>query len=161
MNAVLPITLAALLLTLNFVPLFILLAALFPGRLAKTREAAQEMPWRAFAIGLINSLFFSSIGMVLFALAERANGIWKVAALFPAVLILVFLAVGLVFGLGSFVEFVGERTLPAQTSWKRTFWGTLLVGASCAFPFFGWFVILPYLGWAGIGAFIISFFRKS
>ena len=165
MNTVLPITLAALLLTLNLIPLFILLGALFPARLSRTRELTLEMPWRAFAIGMVNSLFFASVGMVSFALAEKVDGILKVALMLPALLILVFLAVGLVFGLGGFAEALGERVqsaaAPAQSGWKRTAWGTLLLGLSCALPFFGWFVLLPYLGWVGIGAFIISFFRRG
>jgi len=172
MNTVLLITLAALLLTLNFVPVFILLGALFPARLARTRELALGLSWRAFAIGMVNSLFFASVGLASFALAEKVDGILKVALMLPALLILVFLAVGLAFGLGGFVEAVGERVVPEaipeamaeavpqNSGWKRTLWGTLLVGGSCAFPFFGWFVLLPYLGWVGIGAFIISFFRN-
>ncbi|MBK8794073.1 MAG: hypothetical protein IPN59_13330 [Holophaga sp.] len=114
---------------------------------------------------MVNSLFFASVGLASFALAEKVDRILKVALMLPALLILVFLAVGLAFGLGGFVEAVGERVVPeavpAHSGWKRTLWGTLLVGGSCALPFFGWFVLLPYLGWVGIGAFIISFFRTS
>ncbi len=161
MNELLTVTLVIVILTLNLIPFFIVLVTLFPARAARTLEAANHMPGRSFVIGLVNFLFLLLISLALFSLAERAHDLLKVILLFPALIFTVLLAVALSFGLGSMAALVGERLAPAQAAWKRTFWGALLLGLGGSVPLLGWFLLLPYAAWVGMGAFIIGFFQKT
>jgi hypothetical protein len=161
MNEIAPITLAVIALTVNLIPFFIALGALFPARAAKTREIAAASPGRAFGIGLVNVLFALVIAFVFFSLAEKTGGAVKVLLGLPALVIVVALAVALSFGLAAVAGLVGERIAPAQSGWKQTLWGTLLLGLGGSVPFLGWFLLLPYAALAGAGAFVIGLLKKN
>lgn len=161
MNELLTVTLVILVLTLNLIPFFMVLTALFPARTAKTQATANQMPGRALVIGMVNFIFFLVLALALFSLSERVEGLLKVILLFPALAFTVLLAIALSFGLGSMAALVGERLAPAQAAWKRTFWGALLLGLGGSVPLLGWFLLLPYAAWVGMGAFIIGFFQKT
>lgn len=161
MNELLTVTLVIVILTLNLIPFFIALVTLFPARAAKTQEISNRMPGRAFVIGMVNFIFFLVVALALFSLSERVEGLLKVILLFPALVFIVLLAIALSFGLGSMANLVGERLAPAQAAWKRTFWGALLLGLGGSVPLLGWFLLLPYAAWVGMGAFIIGFFQKT
>lgn len=161
MNELLTISLAIVILTLNLIPFFLVLTALFPARIAKTLEIANRTPGRAFVIGLVNFIFFLVIALTLFTLAEKVDGLLKAILIFPAVVIAAILSLALAFGLGSIANLIGERLAPAQPAWKRTLWGTLLLGLGGAVPLLGWFLLLPYAAWVGMGAFLLGFFQKT
>ena len=161
MNELLTVTLVILVLTLNLIPFFIVLTALFPARTTKTQETASQMPGRAFIIGMVNFIFFLVLALALFSLSERVDGLLKVILLFPALVVTILLAIALSFGLGSMAQLIGERLAPTHSAWKRTFWGVLLLGLGGSVPLLGWFLLLPYAAWVGMGAFIIGFFQKT
>jgi hypothetical protein len=161
MNELLTVSLTIAILTLNLIPFFIALVTLFPARAAKTQDVANRMPGRSFVIGLVNFLFLLLISLALFSLSERVEGLLKVILLFPALVVTILLAIALSFGLGSMAQLIGERLVPAQSAWKRTLWGTLLLGLGGSVPLLGWFLLLPYAAWVGMGAFIIGFFQKT
>jgi len=161
MNEILTISLAVIVLTINLVPFFIVFGALFPARTAKTIEVAARLPGRSFVIGMVNFIFFLVLALALFSLSERADGLLKVILVLPALVITVILSIMLSFGLGSLAALVGERIAPTQPTWLRTLWGTLLLGLGSSVPLLGWFLLLPYAAWVGMGAFIIGFFQRT
>jgi hypothetical protein len=160
MNDFMIVTLTAISLGLLLIPFFIVLSALFPVRTAKIMEVITRMPGRSFSIGLVNFLFFLAVAMLLFSLSEQANGLLKGILFVLALAITIILSVSLSLGLTGMATVIGERITPTQSPWRRTLWGALLLGLSCAVPLLGWFLLLPAAAWAGMGAFIIVIFQK-
>ncbi len=150
------------LLNIGLVAYFLAIRALFPRRVARARAVADQMPGRSFAIGLVNSLFFGAILLVLLGLGGNINNeFFRSILTLPAILILTLLGIGLSFGLAGIVELIGERLAPAQTAFRRTLWGTLALSLGSSLPFVGWFLLLPYAGLLGLGAFIVGFFYRE
>jgi hypothetical protein len=160
MKEILSISLALILLTFNLVPFFVAFAILFPARMAKTQANAMHMPGRSFGVGVINFVFLLTLGVILFSLAEKVDGLLKILLFCPALLIALVLSIALSFGLGSMAGLAGERLVPLRSIWQRLMWGTLLLGSASAVPLVGWFLFLPYIAWVGMGAFIIGLFQK-
>jgi hypothetical protein len=147
---------------LALVAFFVALTALFPRRVAKTRAVADLMPGRAFAVGLVNFLFFGAITFILFTLVGQVgNELLRVILALPALFFLSALSVGLSFGLAGVVQLVGERLAASQPEIRRTVWGALALSLGSSLPFVGWFGLLPYSGLLGLGAFIVSFFFRE
>ncbi len=140
---------------------FLVLAALFPNRAAKTQRVLTTMPGRSFGVGLINFLFFGLIALVLFSIAENAGSVVKTILMIPALVILAALAIALSFGLAGMVNQLGERIFPDHLVWKRTAWGTVVLSLACLLPAIGWFLLFPYAGAVGIGAFILGLFQRD
>lgn len=140
---------------------FLVLNALFAPRLTQTRMVAQSMPARSFGIGLVNFLFFAVIAIVLLSVAENAGPFIKGILSIPALVILVFLAIVLSFGLAGMSNLIGERIFPDLPNWKQTLWGTVCLSLACALPFVGWFLLLPYVGLIGFGAVILGFLQRE
>ena len=137
---------------------FIVLGALFPARVGRTRAAAAATPGRAFVIGLVNLIFFAAVAAALVALAQ-----WTKVQLFalPALAVAAVLIVACLFGLGGIVELVGERLLPQAAGARRSGLGGLVLGWACALPYVGWFGLLPYVLALGLGALILSFIAPT
>jgi hypothetical protein len=161
MKEILTISIAVVILTINLIPFFIAFGVLFPARTAKTVEAATRLPGRSFVVGMINFTFFLVFALALFSLSDRLDGLLKTVLILPALVISIILSIMLGAGLGSMAVLVGERLVPAQSLWKRLFWGTLVLGLGSSVPLLGWFLLLPYAAWVGMGAFIIGFFQKN
>ncbi len=161
MNELLNAVLVFLLLTLLLIPFFIVVGTLFPKRVAKTESILRLMPGRALAVGLVNFVFFVAVGMVFLIIAEKTSDLLKLILTLPALVIFTVLAITLSFGLTGMVNLIGERIALGQSDWRRTLWGTLLLGIACAVPLLGWFLLLPYVTCAGIGAFITSIFQPD
>jgi len=162
MQEILRIATILTLLNLGLFAYFLTLTALFPKRIARTRAAADLMPGRSLAVGLVNFLFFGALTLVIFALANNiGNEAIRTLVTLPALLFLTVLGLGLSFGLAGMVQLVGERLAPAQSSFRRTLWGTLALSLGSSFPFVGWFLLLPYAGLVGLGAFIVGFFWRE
>jgi len=148
-------------LVLMLAPFFIVVSALFPKRVLKTQGNIDLMPGRSFTVGLVNFLFFFTIAFVLFILADKTDGFLKALLTIPAALIAALLVIALGLGLAGVVNLIGERVFPAQPAWRRTLWGTCLLGIACGLPVVGWFLVLPYAGWMGMGALILGFFQPE
>jgi hypothetical protein len=119
------------------------------------------MPARSFGIGLVNFLFFSVIAIVLFSIAENAGPFIKGVLSIPGIIILALLALVLSFGLAGMSNLIGERIFPDLPAWKQTLWGTVCLALACALPFVGWFLLLPYVGFVGIGAVILGLIQRQ
>ncbi|MDO9301710.1 MAG: hypothetical protein Q7T89_10015 [Anaerolineales bacterium] len=161
MTDILRIFFIIILLTISLAAYFLVIGALFTNRAAKTQRVITAMPGRAFGVGLVNFAFFGTVALVLFSLAENAGSVVKVILILPAILIAATLAIMLSFGLTGMVNLLGERILPEATAWKQTFFGTAILSFACALPVVGWFLLLPYAGFVGIGAFILGLFQHK
>ncbi len=162
MEDILRLTVMIVLLNIGLVAYFLTGRLLFPRRIARTRMVAEGTPGRSFGVGLVNFLFFGAIAMVLLSVADRVgNEFLKMVVTLPALFFLGVLGIGLSFGLCGMAELVGERLAPTQTAFRRTVWGTLVVSLGSSLPFVGWFILLPYVGLVGLGAFILGFFWKE
>jgi hypothetical protein len=150
-----------ILLTIGLAAYFLVLHALFANRVTLAQRVINQMPARAFGVGLVNFLFFGVIAMILLSVAENASGAIKVILTLPALLITAVLTIILSFGLAGMVSLVGERITPEHSSLKKTVWGTVILAFACALPFVGWFLLLPYVAFIGFGAVILSFFQRD
>ncbi len=150
-----------LLLIAGLVSYFLVINALFTSRVARARSLAQSMPGRSFGIGMVNFLFFAVIALVLFSVAENAGPFIKGVLTIPAMIIIVFLAIALSLGLAAMSSLIGERIFPDLSISKQTIWGTACLSLACALPFVGWFLLLPYVGFVGIGAVLLGFLQRT
>ncbi len=142
---------------LSLAALFVTMAVLFPQAVRRIHLTAADAPGWSFLVGLVNLLFLGAILFGLLALAEGAGARFLIA---PAIVVLSILVILLTFGLTGVVQLVADRLLPERTELARMGWaGAILILASL-FPFIGWFGLFPYLGILGLGAFILSFFRR-
>ena len=144
--------------SLGLTAFFLVLSALFPERVARTRSAAEAYGGRSLVIGLVNLVFFGAIMLASFALNEQVGG--GVLAI-PGLGALALLTVGVVFGLAGVIRLLGERLAPGQPAVRRTAYGTLALAWAAATPFIGWFLLLPYAAALGLGAFVLSFFYAA
>ena len=150
-----------LLLLVGLSAYFLVVNAIFTQRVAKTKSVAQSMPVRSFGVGFVNFVFFAVIAMVLLSVAENTGAFIKGVLTIPAVIILAFLAIVLSFGLVGVSNLIGERIFPDHPAWKQLLWGTVCLSLACALPFVGWFLLLPYVGFMGVGAVILGFFQRK
>ena len=160
MSDIVRLFLIILVLLAGFAAYFLVLNALFAPRVTKIRSIAQSMPGRSFGIGLVNFLFFAVIALVLLSIAENAGPFIRGVLTIPAIVILALLAVALSLGLAGMSGMIGERIFPDLSGWKQTLWGTVCLSLACALPFVGWFLLLPYVGFVGIGAVLLGFLQS-
>ncbi len=158
MDELLRAFLAILLGNALLIPLVLSIAALFPRRIARTRAVADSLPGRAFAVGLINFLFFGAIALGFSALADALG---RELIRLPALLVVGVLTIALSYGLTAMAHLTGDRLRPQDSALRRTLWGTLALSLGSTFPFVGWFLLLPYAACLGLGAFILSFFVRE
>jgi hypothetical protein len=162
MSDILRLLVIILFLTVGLTACFLTMRVLFAARVAKTKTIVQNMPARSFGIGLVNFSFFFVIALVLLTISDKIeNGFLKGVVLLPALLLLAFITIMLAFGLAGMAGHVGEGILPDLPEWKQTAWGTVCLCLACALPFAGWFLLFPYIGFVGIGAFILGIFQRE
>src|SRR5690349_5927365 len=162
MSGILQIFIIILPLTVCLVAYFLTANALFPARIGKTKAIIQSMPWRSLGVGLVNFSFFFLIAIVLLSISDQIdNEFIKGVVMLPALLVIAFILAMLTFGLAGMVNHIGERIMPEISTWKQTVWGSLCLCLACALPFAGWFLLLPYAGFTGMGAFILGVFQRE
>jgi sorbitol-specific phosphotransferase system component IIBC len=161
MSDIVRLFLIIILLIVGLVAYLLVVNALFAPRTARTRSIAQTTPARSFGIGFVNFVFFAVIALVLFSVAENTGPVIRGILTIPAMLILALLTIALSVGLAGMSSLIGERLLPDLPAWKQMLWGTVCLALACALPFVGWFLLLPYVGFVGIGAVILGFFQRE
>jgi hypothetical protein len=119
------------------------------------------MAWRSFGLGLVNFLFFGTVGIVLVSVAGDAGGIIQAILTVPALLIFGVLTILLTFGLTGIVKDLGARLFADSPAWKQITWGCIVLTFASALPLIGWFVLLPCVVFVGIGGTILGFFQKG
>ena len=154
-----------LLLTISLTAYLLVINSLFPTHVEKTQRVINQMPARAFGVGLVNFLFFGVILVVLFTItdgnANRVNSVIRIILLIPTLALTALLVAILSFGFAGMVRVLGERILPEFNIVKRSVWGAVILSFACALPFAGWFILLPYTGFVGFGAAILGFFQRG
>jgi len=154
-----------ILLTISLTAFFLVIGAFFPKRIEKTQRVINQMPWRAFALGLVNFLFFGVILIVLFTVtdanANRVNSVVRVILLIPTLGLTALLTAILSFGFAGMAGVLGERIFQESNQLRRSALGTMVLSFACALPFAGWFILLPCLGITGFGAVILGFFQRD
>lgn len=162
MSGILQIFILILPLTVSLVAYFLAIQVLFPIRVGKTKAIIQSMPARSFGVGLINFFFFFIVALILISISDQIDTEFiKGIVMLPALLLIGFILVMLTFGLTGIVNHIGEIILPQASPWKQSAWGTVCVCLGCVLPFAGWFLLFPYVGFVGIGAFILGIFQRE
>ncbi len=161
MTDILRIFFIVILLTVTLAAYFLVIGVLFTSRVTKTQAIINQTSGRAFGLGLVNFLFFGLIAFVLISVAENTGSFVKGVLTLPALVILAFLTVLLSLGLTGMVNVLGERLFSDMSLWKRNIWSAVILCFACALPFVGWFLLLPYISFVGIGASILGFFQRS
>jgi len=122
---------------------FSVLGFFFDRRIERTKEIVETSLSRSFLVGLINFIFFASVALALFALANRLGGREILGLL--GLLVLLPVAIGFVFGLAGMVKLVGTKFAPnLPVSWSRQF------GARQYLP---WVAFCPL--WVGLDCFLL------
>lgn len=161
MTDILRLSFIVILLTIALAAYFLVFGALFANRAAKTKRVITAMSGRSFGVGLVNFVFFGVIALVLFSVAGSAGDFIRFILTVPALLITAVLAIMLSFGLAGISNLLGERIFPDQPAWQQTAWGAVILSFACALPIVGWFMLFPYVGFVGIGAFILGLFQRE
>lgn len=161
MSDIVRLLLILILLIVGFAAYFLVLNALFAPRLTRTTSIAQSMPARSLGIGFVNFAFFAVIAVALLSLAENAEPFIKGILTIPAMIILAILSIALSLGLAGMSKLIGERIFPDIPAWKQILWGTVSLSLACALPLVGWFLLLPYVGFVGVGAVILGYFQQA
>jgi hypothetical protein len=162
MSGIMRIFIIILPLTISLAAYFLAANALFPMRVGKTKAIIQSMSTRSFWLGLVNFSFFFIIAIILLSIADNVDTEFiKGVVMLPGLIILAFIGIMLTFGLAGMTAYVGERIFPEAASWKQTIWGTVCLCFACVLPFIGWFLLFPYIGLVGIGAFILGLFQRE
>jgi len=152
MADVLAVTLTILGILVTLPSLWLLLRALFPAVVERSRDRVGARPVASFLVGLVPAALLFGGGLAL--LSAPPPGL---KALGLALLLLGFLLAGI--GFAALSTLVGER-LPGREDEGRP-WRPLLRGAACLelsflFPFLGWFGILPLVLVTALGAAILG-----
>jgi hypothetical protein len=133
--------------------LLVLLPALLPRHVQRTKLIVQKSPGRAFLIGLVNALFFGVLIAIFLQGAELGG-------LIAAIILLALLMVTAV-GLAGLSQIVQGRLYPDGGSVKVGMKTAVLLIAAGLLPFLGWFVLTPALLLISLGAAITAFVRKK
>jgi hypothetical protein len=162
MTEILRVTLLVTLLAVAFACYFLVVSAFFNKRVLKTLNVAKQLPARSLGIGFVNFLFFGTITVVLFSIADSVgNDVIKFIVLIPSLFLASLLAIFLSLGLSAMVSILGERVFPDLSMWQKSFWGTIILAFASAIPFIGWFLLFPLVTLTGFGAVILGFFQRE
>lgn len=128
----------------------LLLAALFPRRMARMRHGVSARPVVCGLIGL-------PAAAVLVAIPAAVGKAWE----FGGALGFSFTILVATFGLGAIAAEVGAR-LPSQGAaahpWRSLLRGSVAVSFASMLPIAGWFAVFPLALLVGTGAWVRSFF---
>jgi hypothetical protein len=160
MSDIVRLFLITILLIAGLAAYFLVLNAFFAPRLTSITSLAQSMPARSLGIGFVNFVFFAVIALVLLSVAENMGPFLKGLLTIPAMIILALLSIALSLGLAAMANLIGARIFPDLSLWKQILWGTVCLALACALPFVGWFLLLPYVGFVGVGGVILSFLQR-
>lgn len=153
-------TFAVLLLTtLSLITLtasFIFTRGLFPHKVDLIQSALENHWKRSFWLGLVNTIF---ITILVLGLGSIGNN-YRVFYL-PTFAIFGTFLIGLLFGLTAFIQLLGGRLFPERTPVQRDVWAGAVLLLTGLLPVVGWFLLFPYVICLGVGAVVLTLFRKK
>jgi hypothetical protein len=134
--------------------LLALCGAIFPAPIERAQRIAEQMPRRAFAVGLLNALFF---GLIAAACGSQGD-LGGLLALLILTGLLGYIAVGLT----AVAALVGARLAPpAWGPLRRLLAGALALELAALVPLVGWVAVPALAGLTGYGALIIALLRRG
>jgi hypothetical protein len=142
---------------LSVTALLTVAGTLFPRPMAWTRKAAEQHSGRAFLVGLVNTVFVLALAVGVGVLGGNL-GAGALQILASALVVLLVLAASL--GLVGMVDLVGERLFPESSPLGRHAGGAGALVLGCLAPYLGWFALLPYLVFRGLGGFLLGWFAE-
>ncbi|MFQ5942545.1 MAG: hypothetical protein ACE5JF_03220 [Anaerolineales bacterium] len=137
----------------TLVALFVVMGVIFPRQIADVTSIGSATPGRSSILGLINVAFLS----VIVAAISGGGDLFQVLGL----LLFAVLVIGLIFGLAGMAPMIGQRLLPDSSETRQAIWGAAVMVVASLTPIIGWFLLFPYLAFRGLGAFILSLFRRT
>lgn len=143
-----------LLIAVTTASLLTILIQALPGFMERLRHTLDNLPGRAFAVGLVNFIFFSLIAAIASQIGESTGGffggLFTLTALCLVWILLLLLTIGTA---GILSRLVQNKIPPTPTqTWRM---GLLLILALLT-PLIGWFVIGPLILITGLGATIVT-----
>jgi hypothetical protein len=155
MNDVIGLLIVVLLLT-GAIAAYCVAMALFFGQAVTTAELSATLaPWRAFGVGLVNLLFFGTVAVLSAGVAD-STGIALLSI--PALVALLLVGIGWSIGLTALARMAGARLLPTHNGFQQIAAGATVLTLASLLPLVGWFILLPYLLFVGLGVAIMSLF---
>lgn len=136
---------------------FAVLNVLFGSIVGKAARAADEMPGRAFLVGVINIIFLGIIAMGFIALSRAIEFDFLQI---PSLIVALFLVSSVAFGLAGMAKLVGARLATDSGEHFQVALGGIALTFACATPYVGWFGLLPYLMLRGVGGLVLGIFPR-
>ena len=130
---------------------FTLGAAVAPALTERARKLFAQRPWLPLLVGLLISVPWVVLALVLVNLAPAA------AKFAGALLVSLWVLSGLIGGAG-IAQHVGRGGTSEQTSWKQTVRGGLFISLTWALPLVGWLGMLPMTLATGVGCLVLGIF---
>ena len=143
--------LAVVLVGLCLIAMLLTIAALWPQRSRRVRACLESSPIKSILVGLVNYVFVGAIAILFLNMEPLAV---------VGLILLAVLAAGSLVGLSAISESLGERLYDLRAQ-RTNRYSHLIAGGSTLYlaallPFLGWFVLIPGLFVAGLGAFVLS-----
>ncbi|MGD8552675.1 MAG: hypothetical protein PVH60_02520 [Anaerolineales bacterium] len=133
--------------------MFIVIQALFKSWIEESKRHAREAAGRSFSIGFVNALLLTALSFGFWVLGENtAFAVFSILGL----LLMTALIIAAVFGLTAMAMLISERVLPETHGWRQLAGGGGMLTLACLTPYVGWFGLLPYVVFRGLGGFIQS-----
>lgn len=153
MNQGVGVLLLAIVVAFGVISVFILMELYFRRWVHRIADLAGQSAGRSVLLGFVNTLFVSALALGSWALTE-SSGVAILGAF--GLILALLLALGLIFGLAGMVALTAERLFPEGVGWKPLAGAAAFMLLGCITPYIGWFGLLPYLAFRGLGAFILA-----
>jgi hypothetical protein len=154
MNQAFPILILIIVSGICLVAFFMTFHAFFTRILERTKLMAVERAGRSLLTGFVNALFLGAAGLALVAIGQTSPS--AAILLILAFLIGLALLLGILFGITAMVLLLKERLFPGQLGNRPFALAGVTATLACLTPYIGWFGLLPYIAFRGLGAFVIA-----
>lgn len=143
-----------LIISVTTASLLAILVFAMPGFMGRLRNTLENLPGRAFAVGLVNFIFFTLIAAIASQIGDSigdfVGGLFNLSALCILWVLLLLMSVGMAGFLSRLIH--GKTPPTVNQTWRM---GFLLVLAMLT-PVIGWFIIGPIIFVTGMGAVILT-----
>ena len=141
---------------ITLIAAFVFTRGLFPHKVDLIQAALEDHWKRSFWLGLVNTVFITILVLGLGAIGNN----YRIFYL-PAFAIYGAFLIGLLFGLTAFIQLLGGRLFPERTPVQRDIRAGAVFLLTGLLPLVGWFLLFPYVICLGVGAVVLTLFRKK